>query len=107
MKNILLFFALFLISNSVFGSHAAGGYMEYHHISGNTYEIKFFFLRDCSGIQLEDVELYVSNDCGQACVSLGDMAEQSTSNVDFGCGNTCSPLNLSGYPGYKLIELSK
>lgn len=107
MKNILLIISILFINYTILASHAAGGYMEYHHISGYTYEIKFFFLRDCDGIQLGDVDLNVSNDCGQNCVSLGNMDEVSTNNVDFGCGNTCSPFNLSGYPGYRLIELSK
>ncbi len=96
---------VFIFCNSFHGlaSHAAGGYFEYNYLGGNTYEIFYYLLRDCGGIEpTGGPNLYRRNDCGLSCTGTGLMTFVSKNHVDFGCGNTCD--NVSYYPGFELFK---
>ncbi|MCH2229799.1 MAG: T9SS type A sorting domain-containing protein [Crocinitomicaceae bacterium] len=104
---ILTCFSIFLIGIHVRADHLAGGYFEYSHISGNDYEIRFYFLRDCEGITADDPNLYLKNDCDvTSCIDLGTMTKIEGNHVDYGCGNTCDIFD-AGKPGFRLIEYRK
>lgn len=105
MWKLVLIFALLNVSFCN-ASHMAGGYFEYSHVSGNNYEIRFYFLRDCSGINAAIPELMGINDCGTSCTSFGSMEEISTNFVDYGCGNTCNDI-FGDKPGYQIVLFKK
>lgn len=107
MKRFSFFIVTVLLLNwsNVFADHVAGGYFEYSYINENSYEIRYYFLRDCDGIEVDRPRLYRRSDCGSTCTDLGKMDFVSKNFVDFGCGNTCE--NTSDYPGFELYIFKK
>lgn len=99
------FLVVLCYSFNASADHLAGGYFEYSYLGNNTYQIDYYFLRDCSGVTAEDPELFLTNDCGESCIELGFMSQIGNSEVvDYGCNNTCL---FGDRPGYRLLHFRK
>lgn len=104
-KYILLCLMLWMAFASR-ADHAAGGYFEYTCLGNNQYQVDFFFLRDCSGIDFPpNVYFFTSNSCGAACESILVPSYYHTT-IDFGCGNNCleNGPTLEGAPSFELVQ---
>jgi len=78
------------------GSHAVGADLTYTHISGNDYQVRLSFYRDCYGISAPQSPsiTYTSNNCGQSSTVI--LSLLSSIEVSMLCpsvlpNSTCNP----------------
>ena len=107
MFRLLILAFAFVVSTPLWADHMAGGHFEYEYLSDNNYKVRFYFLRDCEGIEVvPPVLLMESVSCGYECDNIGPMTLISTTPVDYGCGNTCEE-GASEFKSYELYVFER
>lgn len=104
---------LFLLPNSVYASHAAGGEIAYEWVKDSTYRVYFKFYRDCTGAgepASGAVQLCYRNTCNNQggsrnLIKLTKLPDSTINGnpVSLGCppnGTRCSN-SSSSVPGYR------
>lgn len=113
LLTVVFFFSLFVAE----ASHLAGGYIKYTHLGGLQYSVTLTIYRDCSGINLNNETLYVTDStCGVPQVFSISMAPtrrdtmllfSSNYNPAFKCSGQNDP-NFPDRPiNYELVEYTQ
>ncbi len=104
-RKYILLCSLLWIAFASRADHAAGGYFEYTCLGNNQYEVNYYLLRDCDGVQPnENIYMYVYNTCDQTdCLQGVLMVPKAIhETVDYGCGNDCP--GQGNNPGLQLAR---
>jgi len=93
MQFLKLLLACMFLTGSGYASanHAAGGYFQYACLGNGQYQVDFFFLRDCDGLDYpESLDFSIRNSCQTNCSDLTVTAPLvESSQVNYGCGTGC------------------
>jgi hypothetical protein len=93
MQFLKFLLACIILTGSGYASadHAAGGYFQYTCLGNGQYQVDFFFLRDCDGLDYpETVDFSIRNSCQTNCSDLTVTAPLfESSQVNYGCGTGC------------------
>ena len=85
---ILIAFLFFLKSEDAFATHSAGAELSYTWISGNNFEVKASFFRDCAGVAAPN------------SISLNVKSASCGKTIDFTLNKEAGPIQEITYPCY-------